>query len=554
MKPAMLPFIFFNVVSAVILTMNCTNAGPGNSSEVRGTLINSGGREPAISASVFLRPRDFLPAINQAGARDANDVFSVCSTATDPNGNYRFTNTNSMPEGLYCIEARDGAGNCVFVDSIMVVADGTYTPLSDTLKVPATIRGVVQLRNDSAKAFIRVYGLAGYVEADTGGAFALGNLPEGILRLQIFTVYGNKNLFDTMEVATKAGDTKIIDTLVTPLWKVTYDGNTNTLGSVPDNSGLYVVGDTAVVLGNIGNLAKAGFTFIGWNTLADGSGVFYSAGVNYKFGKVDLVLYAQWNPDGMVRISAKDSTFQMGDTFGYDDRAPVHPVRLLADFWLDSTEVTQGQYTALMTTAYPGRFSAPSWNTTYGAGNTYPAYNVNWYDAALFCNARTRAGQISDTVYRYTAITGTPGNGCTLENLSIDLSATGFRLPTEAQWEYAYRAGATDFNSDSSTINVYKQYLNNYGTTTHPVALMQKNSFRLYDMSWNVWEWCSDWYGSYGSGLVTDPTGPATGLQRVMRGGSWASFAGNNSLVCRGENLPATVSQDCGFRVCFPVR
>jgi uncharacterized repeat protein (TIGR02543 family) len=401
------------------------------------------------------------------------------------------------------------------------------------------------------------YGLDVYKQVNYNGDFSLGDLPEGKLRLYILIARGD-GTYDTEEVAvaTSARNTTIIDSLVSPPLSIIYAGNGNTDGTIPIDSNRYYTGDTVLIRQNAttGSLARTGFTFIGWNTEADGSGIAFTAGTEYRIKAANLTLYAQWRPDGMVRIAAKDSVFLMGDTFSYDNRQPVHPVKFSADFWLDTTEVTQGNYSAVMTAAYGGRFVSPAWNGTYGSGETYPAYFVNWHDAALYCNARTKASKGVDTVYTYTSITGTLGSGCVLEGLGINLNAGGFCLPTEAQWEYAYRAGTqNDANSDSAIINEYKGTLSSYGSTTHPVAQKHKNAFSLYDMSWNVWEWCNDWYGTYSGGLQSDPSGPI-GSQRVIRGGSWASFASNSSLVSRGEHLPDVASQDCGFRTCFPTK
>jgi uncharacterized repeat protein (TIGR02543 family) len=557
MKAEIKSLLLFGAM-AFALIMKCSSAGPGNSSEVlNGTLINSDNGQPACNASVVMRPRNYLPKLPLT-ERQASDNSFICSTFTDVRGEYKFTMMKTIPEGIYCIEGRDSQNNCVLIDSFMIKPDSNYLPLTDTLKSPATIQGTLALTDDSTKAYVRVYGLDVYKKVNSNGDFSLGDLPEGKLRLYILIARGD-DTYDTEEVAvaTSAGGTKNIDSLFSAPLSVAYVGNGNTDGTVPSDGKRYYTGDTAKILGNAGadSLRRMGFTFVGWNTEANGSGIAFTERTQYRIKAENLTLYAQWKPDGMVLIAAKGITFPMGDTFSYDDRQPVHPVKFSVDFWLDTTEVTQGNYSAVMTAAYSTSFVSPAWNSLYGVGVNYPAYFVNWYDAALYCNARTKASKSSDTVYTYTSIIGTPGSGCVLEGLGIDPNAGGFRLPTEAQWEYAYRAGTpTDGNSDSAIINEYKGTLSSYGSTTHPVALEQKNVFSLYDMSWNVWEWCNDWYGTYLGGLQSDPSGPTSGLQRVIRGGSWASFAGTNSLVSRGEHLPDVISHDCGFRTCFPTK
>ena len=139
------------------------------------------------------------------------------------------------------------------------------------------------------------------------------------------------------------------------------------------------------------------------------------------------------------------------------------------------------------------------------------------------------------------------------------MSITGLRLPTEAEWEYAYRAGTTTafhsyaaqpngFNDDTLLGNI-AWYSSNSGGQTHAVGGKFANGLGLHDMAGNVWEWCQDWYGPYTSGSVTNPTGPATGSYRLLRGGSW----GDSSYGCRASRRyydpPGGIIYSEGFRV-----
>ncbi len=268
----------------------------------------------------------------------------------------------------------------------------------------------------------------------------------------------------------------------------------------------------------------------------------------------------------MVKISG--GTFDMGSTTGDSDEEPVHSVTV-SSFWMDSTEVTQKQYSDVMSAAYSG-YSSPSWSSSYGVGDNYPVYDVNWYDAVLYCNALTKAKGSSDTVYSYRSISGTPGNDCELSGLSIDLSKQGYRLPTEAEWEYACRAGTTTdyYWGDDTTEAAVKQYAwyeknarDSYWTAPHaanngtqPVAQKLPNAYGLYDMSGNVWEWCKDWDGDYSSGSATNPTGPSSGSYRVNRGGSWYSIALYLRSAGRIGNYPDRESSYGGFRVVLPAQ
>ena len=179
-------------------------------------------------------------------------------------------------------------------------------------------------------------------------------------------------------------------------------------------------------------------------------------------------------------------TFSMGSADGESDERPVRTVRLSNGFWLGKTEVTQAQWEALMG-KNPSNFKGPD----------RPVENVSWDDAVGYCRKLTErehsAGRLP-AGYEYA-------------------------LPTEAQWEYACRAGTTgDYSGELEAMGWYGQ---NSGSATHPVGKKQPNAWGLYDMHGNVWEWCRDWKGDYPGGLTTDPTGPSSGSSRVFRGGSW---------------------------------
>ena len=201
-------------------------------------------------------------------------------------------------------------------------------------------------------------------------------------------------------------------------------------------------------------------------------------------------------------------TFTMGcnpgDAECGGDENPAHQVTLTNAFYMGKTEVTQAQWTAKMG-------SNPSYFSGSSDSPSRPVEEVSW-----------------DTIQNFN-------------------SATGLRLPTEAEWEYACRAGTTTARyGDLNAIAWYWQNWTNYGT--QPVAGKLPNALGLYDTIGNVWEWCQDWYGPYSSGSVTNPTGPATGSYRLRRGGSWvsASYLCSGSLrYPYGPNGPGSF----GFRV-----
>jgi formylglycine-generating enzyme required for sulfatase activity len=242
-------------------------------------------------------------------------------------------------------------------------------------------------------------------------------------------------------------------------------------------------------------------------------------------------------------------TFQMGSdntNFGNTPaEQPVHSVTL-SPFYIDTTEITQADYQALMI-----------WNPSMYAGDSLrPVEEVTWFDAVLYCNARSKRDGF-DTVYSYTLVSGTPGNGCDgLNGLAVNYSANGYRLPTEAEWEYACRGGTTtDYYwgrsypltsaADTAAMDSNAVWWLPLGTKTVRVASRLPNPFGLYDMSGNVWEWCNNWYESYTSGSQTDPTGPGVGSIRVLRGGSW--LYGEPSYLCSAYRFDSGSGERSGY-------
>ena len=209
----------------------------------------------------------------------------------------------------------------------------------------------------------------------------------------------------------------------------------------------------------------------------------------------------------MVEIPA--GTFRMGsppDESGRHDNETLHTVTISKSFLMGRFEVTQGQWKAVMG-SNPSHFKE--------CGDECPVEQVSWFDAVLFCN-RLSNREGFEPAYR---IEG--------EKVTWDRGADGYRLPTEAEWEYACRAGTTtrfstgDADSDLERTSWYK---NNSGGKTHPVGRKTPNEWSLYDMHGNVVEWCWDRRGKYTSGTVTDPIGPGGGLGRVPRGCGWSSY------------------------------
>lgn len=218
------------------------------------------------------------------------------------------------------------------------------------------------------------------------------------------------------------------------------------------------------------------------------------------------------NRFGITLVLIPAGTFQMGSDRRADNARPVHAVQLSTPFFLGIYPVTQRQWEAVMG-QHLGHFRGPE----------HPVEQVSWDDAQAF-----------------------------LHRLNEAEGHAGYRLPTEAEWEYAARAKTTGdycFGNDVIQLAQYAWYSANAQGTTHPVGQLQPNAWGLYDMHGNVWEWVQDWYGPYTAATAFDPTGPATGSDRVFRGGGWYGSARDCQSADRHFGAPGDRNAGLGLRL-----
>jgi formylglycine-generating enzyme required for sulfatase activity len=296
---------------------------------------------------------------------------------------------------------------------------------------------------------------------------------------------------------------------------------------------------------------------------ADGQ-VYRTAPVMVRQGQTVAAVVERPVPDGFVKI--RGGVFMMGSPASedgrYDDETQ-HRVTV-SGFYLSRYEVTQGEYEAVMGT-----------NPSTFKGSNLPVECVSWYDAIEYCNKRSEREGLTPA-YTINKSRRDPNNTSEYDDMKWTVtwnrSANGYRLPTEAEWEYACRAGTTTrFSSgDNETtlagkangadltakekytdwdwaINIRDGY-----AETAPVGSFAANGWGLYDMHGNVWEWCWDWYGDYGTATQTDPTGAVSGSGRVDRGGSWGYDAQYLRSAGRNSSAPSDRDIDLGFRLIRP--
>lgn len=231
-------------------------------------------------------------------------------------------------------------------------------------------------------------------------------------------------------------------------------------------------------------------------------------------------------PAGMALIPA--GSFMMGDPSGMPDARPPHDVSL-SSFYVDTHEVTQRAYEEVMG-ENPARWKDPD----------SPVEQVRWSDAVRYCNARSIKEGLQPAY--------------DLDTWECDFSASGYRLPTEAEWEYAARAGSLTpffYGNDPSGSDMYCWSQANAGSRTRPTGRKLPNAWGLYDVYGNVWEWCHDMYAPdyYQSSPSKNPTGPLQGEQRVLRGGSWDTDPRQCSSTYRYHEDPGYADVCFGYDV-----
>ncbi len=306
---------------------------------------------------------------------------------------------------------------------------------------------------------------------------------------------------------------------------------------------------------------------ITWNAPADWPGK-VSANMRFRITASD----DPPAPTGMAVIPA--GSFSMGNVLsatgdGWSSELPVHTVYVSA-FYMDRYEVTKALWDEVR--AYGLTHGYTDLPAGGGKASSHPV-RITWYSMVKWCNARSQRDNLVPVYYTNDAQTVLYQTGnVNVTNVQVKWAANGYRLPTEAEWEKAARGGLSgrrfpwgdadtithsraNYNSSTSysydvspTRGYHPTYNDGVSPYTSPVGAFAPNGYGLYDMAGNVWEWCWDWYGAYGSASQTDPQGPSFGSGRVARGGGWSGDAFGCRAAPRNFGSPTRSNDYFGFR------
>ncbi len=295
----------------------------------------------------------------------------------------------------------------------------------------------------------------------------------------------------------------------------------NFLGIAPKEGAVHIDSSITIPAGQCIKWSTSNIVFVLPDSASTGK-IFVTIG-NDTTNKLDIEI-SPIPPFATAEVPA--GAFLMGSSSGFNDESPVHRVNISGSLIFTKFEISQRLFKAVMKNN-PSIIKSPD----------LPCDNVAWLDAAKFCNELS-AIQGLEQCY-------------TIEGANVGWlpGKNGWRLPTEAEWEYACHGGKTGDYSGNGVLADMGWYNSNSGMKSHPSGLKLSNDYGLYDMQGNLWEWCWDWYdaGYYAKSPQNDPAGPQFGERRVVRGGSWLD--GNTYARCSNRTAGSDFQSRTGFRI-----
>ena len=466
-------------------------------------------------------------------------AFGSVSVSSQPQGAKVFLDGEDTGKVTPCTIGEIASGRC---DIRLQLKD--YAPASQSVTVTEGMTASVNVTLEARFAHVTINSLPGAAikvnGAEVGSGSYSNNMAEGIYDIEA-SLAGHRPVTKQIEVI--VGVPQTIELRPTPIYGM-LDVNSNPMGAnITINGKSY--GDTPTSIENllVGDydvvLTKPGYASVSQRVTVSENA---SASVDVKMQKGEMKnsqidesalsvsainLTPNWSASvtpsqravlekliaNMVKVEG--STFTMGATpeqgnDAYEYERPAHQVTL-SDYYIGRYEVTQKEWQAVMGDN-PSKFY----------GDNLPVDYVSWNDCQDFINKLNQ------------------------------LTGLKFRLPTEAEWEFAARGGKQSKSykySGSDNAKNIAWYEKNSGSKPHQVGTKEPNELGIYDMSGNVWEWCGDWYGRYSSSAQTNPTGPSSGSSRVLRGGSWRYDAGGCRVSIRCDGDPSDRGRNSGFRV-----